>query len=184
MANETDALVIRARGNGEALGQLYDLYYERIYRYSRHRLFVREVAEDVTSAVFLKVAEAIRGFRGVTEAEFKAWIYRITTNQINAYVRQTARRRQLFAAAAQQRIAASNPSGDAHPAQWPAVYEAILRLKPRYQSVITMRFFEGLKADEIARILGIRPGTVRVCLSRALHAVRRQLADAGKPLQR
>ena len=46
-------LVIRARREAEALGQLYDTYYDKVLRFCVYRLFNREVAEDVTSVVFL-----------------------------------------------------------------------------------------------------------------------------------
>jgi len=54
-----DDLVLRARTDADALGRLYDLYYERIFHFCLSRLFYKEAAEDVTSIVFLTVA---RGF--------------------------------------------------------------------------------------------------------------------------
>jgi len=61
---ENDDLVLKARTQAGALGRLYELYYERIFRFCVHRLFNKEIAEDVTSAVFLQVARGIRTFKG------------------------------------------------------------------------------------------------------------------------
>jgi len=46
-----DALVCQARTDREALGRLYDLYHDRIYRFCDYRLCTREAAEEVTSEV-------------------------------------------------------------------------------------------------------------------------------------
>ena len=54
---------------------------------------------------------------------------------------------------------------------------AMLALKPRYQTIITLRFFENLKLTEIAEVLGCNPGTVRSQLSRALAKLRKKMAQ-------
>ena len=56
--------------------------------------------------------------------------------------------------------------------------EAVLALKPRYQAIITLRFFENLKLTEIAEVLGDSPGTVRSQIARALARLRRKIASA------
>jgi len=49
-----DDLVVLAKTQAAALGRLYELYYDRIFRFCVHRLFNRTTAEDVTSSVFLR----------------------------------------------------------------------------------------------------------------------------------
>ena len=117
-----------------------------------------------------------------TQAEFRAWLYRIATNQIAETVRTTQRRRRLLEAA----VAAGtlhNPAAERdneHP-DWPGVYQAMLHLAPREQAIITMRFFEGLGHDEIAEILDEQPGTIRGALSRAMKTLKERLAPANAP---
>ena len=173
MAGENDSLVTRARSDSAALGQLYEQFAERVYRYCLYRLFVPEVAQDLTSAVFLAVAQGIRGFRGKTLAQFRTWVYAIAANEVNIYVRRRRRRIKLLEIAAreQTRVRGSGLHTTNNP-DWPTLYEAILRLKPSYQNLITLRFFEGLRTDEIAEILDVKAGTVRVRLSRALVKLR------------
>jgi len=50
--------------------------------------------------------------------------------------------------------------------------EAMQTLKPRHQTIITLRFFENLKLTEIAEILDSNPGTVRSQMARALAKMR------------
>jgi DNA-directed RNA polymerase specialized sigma24 family protein len=95
-----DDLVFRARTQAEALGRLYEMYYQRIFSFCVHRLFNKEIAEDITSAVFLEVARSIRLFRGRTVSDFQSWLYAIAANQANAYIRKTSRRKKLLEQAA------------------------------------------------------------------------------------
>ncbi len=95
-----DDLVLRARTQADALGQLYELYYERIFRFCVHRLFKKEIAEDVTSTIFLEVAKKIRDFSGNTEKDFECWLYAIAANHANSYIRKNSRRIKLLEKAA------------------------------------------------------------------------------------
>ena len=56
---EDDDLVLRARSQAEALARLYDIYYQPIFSFCVHRLFNKEIAEDVASSVFLEIARGI-----------------------------------------------------------------------------------------------------------------------------
>jgi hypothetical protein len=85
-----DDLVVLAKTQAGALGRLYELYYDRIFRFCVHRLFNRSTAEDVTSSVFLTVARMMREFKGCTEQDFRCWIYTIAANQANAHIRKTS----------------------------------------------------------------------------------------------
>jgi len=175
---EDDDLVLRAKTDAGALAELYELYYDRIFRFCVHRLFYREVAEDVTSTVFLEVARKIRDFRGRKDQDFRNWIYTIAVNQANAYIRKTLRRRRLLAKAADS-LAASpeNDDGSAR-LDWPRLYAAIMKLKPQHQTIITLRFFENLPFDEIAQVLDITQSTARVTLHRILNKLRTNLQNS------
>ena len=175
-----DDLVLGARTDGEALGALYERYYDRIFRYCLHRLFVPEVAEDVTSAVFCQMAEHISTFQGRNERAFRGWLYAIASNQANSHIRKTARRRRLMEAAMRQRLAeADAAAGDHEQAErqldWPTVYGAIAELNIRQQTIIALRFFEQMSFGEIAEILACRPVTARVTCGRALASLRKKL---------
>ncbi len=173
-----DDLVVLAKTQAGALGGLYELYYERIYRFCVHRLFNRATAEDITSSVFVTVAGTIRGFKGRTERDFRSWLFAIAANQANAHIRKTARRKRLLENAVAARRAAA--PADASPwaqLDWPTLYAAIVRLKPEHQTILTLRFFENMDYEEIGRIVDARAATVRVTLHRILHRLNEALRD-------
>jgi RNA polymerase sigma-70 factor (ECF subfamily) len=171
-----DDLVVKARTDADALGQLYDLYYEQIFRFCVHRLFDKETAEDVTSTVFLEVARRIRTFAGRSEQDFRNWLYAIAVNQTNAYVRKTSRRRKLLKEVTAS-LGVSDTDSTDHLAKpdWLMIYQAILKLKPKHQTIVTLRFFENMEFDQIGRIINAKPATVRVTLHRILRKLRRLL---------
>jgi len=173
-AADDSKLIARACSDRTAFVQLYRRHYDAVFRYCVHRLFERQAAEDITSDVFLKAVENIHRFKG-NEKQFRKWLYRIATNAVNNYLRKTARRNRLLKVACEQansQVADCGESSD----KLALLKEAVFALKPRYQTIITLRFFENLKLTEIAEVLGSSPGTVRSQLSRALAKLRKVLA--------
>jgi len=181
-----DELVVRARTDRTAFSLLYDRYYPRVARYCLRRLFDRCLAEDVVSEVFVQVAAHIRAFTGRTETDFRRWLFRIATNAVNAHLRQTRRRQELWEAAARSRhwdhIGGSPPSPAEHDVlDWPAVYQALLEFDERDQAIVMLRFFADCSHDEIAAVVSATPGAVRTALSRTLHRLRERFNPSVPP---
>jgi RNA polymerase sigma-70 factor (ECF subfamily) len=170
--DDDNRLAIQPRNDPAALVQLYRRHYEAIFRYCAHRLFERAAAEDVTSEVFLKMVENFHRFRG-TEEQFRNWLYRIATNGVNNHLRRMNRRNGLLRAACEQSNNQAADCGES-PEMLALLREAMLSLKPRYQTIITLRFFENVKLTEIAEVLGSSPGTIRSQLARALATLRKR----------
>ncbi len=171
-------LIAEARSNPTAFVQLYRRHYDAVFRYCVHRLFERQTAEDVTSQVFLKVVENFSRFKG-DEQQFRNWLYKIATNAVNDHLRRTARRDGLLKGARQQigsQVANCQSSTELPAEKLALLREAMLALKPRYQTIITLRFFENLKLTEIAEVLSSSSGTIRSQLARALVKLRKVLA--------
>jgi len=167
-------LIADAHWDPAAFVQLYRRHYDAVFRYCVHRLFQRQTAEDVTSQVFLKVVENLGRFKG-SEWQFRNWLYKIATNAVKSYLRKTAHRNGFLKRAREQ--ANSQVSNCVESSEKLALLrEAVFTLKPRYQTIITLRFFEKLKFVEIAQVLGSSPGTVRSQLARALSKLRKVLA--------
>ncbi len=174
---DQDILIKRARSDRAAFALLYRIHYERVFRYCCRRLFNRHAAEDVTSEVFFRVMRTISTFDGNSN-DFRNWLYRIATNAVNDHLKTAKRRADTIRNTAQQKghgNAFAGQSDDELQKKILAVKQAILDLKPKYQTVISLRFFEKMKLVEIAEILGQNPATIRTQLGRALSKVRKEL---------
>jgi RNA polymerase sigma-70 factor (ECF subfamily) len=175
--DEDNGLVIQARSDRAAFVQLYRRHYDAIFRYCAHRLFDRATAEDVTSEVFLKMVENFHSFRGA-DSQFRNWLYTIATNAVNNHLRRMNRHDRLLQSACKQSNNSINDC-DESPERLALLKESILTLKLRYQTIITLRFFENMKLIEIAEVLGSSPGTVRSQLARALAKLRVKMNSSG-----
>ena len=174
---DQDLLIQEACRDRAAFAQLYRLHYDNIFRYCARRLFNRHAAEDVTSIVFFKAMRAIGSFKGNSK-DFRNWLYRIATNAVNDHLRTAKRRADAICdiAMVRGRDHTFDAESDAEfQEEVLPVKQALLTLKPRQQTVITLRFFEKLKLTEIAEILGQTPATTRSQLSRALSSLRKKL---------
>jgi len=179
-AANDDQSIAEARRDPAAFAKLYRRHYEAVLRYCVHRLFERQAAEDVTSAVFIRVVENFARFQG-NEQQFRNWLYKIATNAINSHLRQTARRNGLIERFRKQvclRAADCRHTTDDSTEKLILLKQAMLTLKPRYQTIITLRFFENLKLTEIAEVLASSPGTIRSQLARALVKLRKKITSA------
>jgi RNA polymerase sigma-70 factor, ECF subfamily len=181
-----DDLVVRARTDRTAFGRLYDCYYGHVARYCLRRLFDRTLAEDVVSDVFLQVASHLGEFSGRTTTDFRRWLFRIATNAVNAHLRQSRRRQELWEAAARGRHWDRGSGWHSSPAEndrldWPAVYRALLELDERDQTIVTLRFFADLSHEEIADVVNATSGAVRTALSRILSRLREKFNPTASP---
>jgi RNA polymerase sigma-70 factor (ECF subfamily) len=167
-------LIAETRNNPAAFVQLYRRHYDAVFRYCVHRLFERHTAEDITAEVFLKVVENLGRFRG-NEWQFRNWLYKVASNAVNDNLRTTARRDGLLKNSREQVHSQGADCGEPSTEKLALLREAVLSLKPRYQTIITLRFFENLKLIEIAEVLGSSPGTTRSQLARALARLRKIL---------
>ena len=177
--DSVDELVVAARTDRNAFGRLFDQFYSLIFAFCSRRLILRALAEDVTSEVFLKVAGGIRDFPGTSTEDFRRWLFRIATNEINAHLRQSIRRRELLEAAVQLGQINASITSTVLETDWPVTWEEVYRelqgLSEREQTIISLKFFAGLKHEQIAEVVAMQVGGVRVALSRALDKLRDRL---------
>ena len=174
---EIEALLIEqaAKGDPQSFARLYDLHFDRVYRYIFYRVSDIGIAEDLTQEVFLRGWKALRRFKK-TGSPFVAWLLAIAHNLVIDYYRSRRRESSLEAdivpshsATAPQQIAE---------VRWEQrrLQEAIRQLRPEQQEVIVLHFIEGFEYSEIAGLLRKSEGAVRVIQHRALKELRRILA--------
>ena len=123
-------------------------------------------ADDVLQDAWLAACRALRDFRG--DARFDSWLSTIAL--------RIARRRMgrlFYDADSTDDMDLAVDTGDRAPLDASIDAERALRLLPdRSRIVFTLHHMEGFSHDEIARELGIAPGTSRAIVSRALAQLR------------
>lgn len=175
------ALVARAqRGDAAALVALYRRYVGEVYGYCLNQLGSVQDAEDVSSETFVRVVDALDGFRG--QSSFRTWLYAIARNQVRDHFRRDGRHPTTDLSL--DRLAAASPAPEAAaPAasQWSRQGERVLaELPDHYRQVLRLRFLDGRSVRETAAAMGTTEGNVKVLQHRALKrasAVARQMEE-------
>ncbi|MEX2081264.1 MAG: sigma-70 family RNA polymerase sigma factor [Dehalococcoidia bacterium] len=155
-------------GDQGALGELYDYYFPRIYRFVAARLGAGEDAEDVTEEVFLKVIDGLGKFSW-RDVPFGAWIFRIARNEVVSH----ARKQKTRGASSQLSDTIADASQDFVRAvemefTLEIVREAAARLPEAQRQVIALRFGAGLSVAETARTLNKSENNVKVLQHKAI----------------
>jgi len=173
----------------EQFEEVYAAFHAKIYRYLR-RLVGDQDAEDLTQEVFAKVSRSMADFRG--EAQLSTWIYRIATNAAIDRLRSPTFRRCFDECLSINTLEESANTFNAKDA-WtgekkPSAEQQVMRdamndcisgliqdLPENYRTVLVLSELEGLDNKEIANILEVSVGSVKIRLHRAREKLRQAL---------
>ena len=158
-------------GDRNAFGVLVERYQAQVFTIAWRMLGVREEAEDVAQAVFLKAYEKLGTFD--PKYKFFSWIYRIAHNEsVNAIERR----------AKIQRLDEGLESTDGH-AESPdlpeLVQKCLSQLDVNYRSVLVLKYVQDLPYEEIGAILAIPAKTVKSRLFSARSMLREIMTREG-----
>ncbi|MCX8126110.1 MAG: RNA polymerase sigma factor [Dehalococcoidia bacterium] len=176
---DEESLVRRAQAREpEAFDQLYEAYFEKIYRYVAMKLGNAMEAEDVTQEVFLKALNSIASFRW-KGTPFIAWLYRIAHNQVVDHYRRRPKS-PLVPIEGLQLAEEGDPVEVAEQkTEMERVMRATKKLTEAQQEVIALRFVSELSIAETAQVMGRSEGAVKALQHSALAALRKILTAGG-----
>ena len=188
-AREEAILVDQARsGCEQSFEALVRQNSEKMIQLAWRMINNRSDAEEIVQEAFLRLYRTLDSFRG--DSRVSTWLYRTVSRLCIDYLRRERIKRKLFffnkrdddydpiehSASAETRqdeliIAREELSH---------VAEAIEHLSARQRAVLTLRHQEQLPLKEIASILGLSEGSVKVHLHRAVQALRSALEEMEK----
>ena len=158
------------------LEKLYRESFPKVYNYAYYRLLDPAQAEDVTSAVFLKAVASIDRF-DPARASFSTWIMRIAHNTLVDYYRTRK------VGASLDEMGFYEPSAeDDYPAldeRAGQVARLLSYLSEDDRELVFLKYHEEKRNVDIARMLGMNPGTVATRLRRALNTMRAHAREVG-----
>ena len=168
----------RDGGLFEDFEDIYNEFHLKIRRYLR-RLVGPSEAQDLTQEVFARVSQALPHFRA--DSKISTWVYRIATNAALDRLRSPSLQRATQVSLESQR---SLPQESADIEQElvrremnDCIRQYVEKLPPRYRPVVILSEGEGLTNQEIADVLGISLGTVKIRLHRARGRLKRELRN-------
>jgi len=172
--------------------ELVRAYQDRLYSFALRLTSRREDAEEVAQDAFVKAYRALSGYPAsrIREMALRAWLYQITLN----VVRNRMRGKKL------KLVSLDHPISTLGGAAWEAAdsdggrpdvrYEEsrrradmaslVANLPDRYRAPILLRYVEGLRLEEVARVLGQPVGTAKSNVHRGVNALREALVASRR----
>jgi RNA polymerase sigma-70 factor (ECF subfamily) len=161
-----DELVDRCRlGDTNAWRTLYERYSPSVHRFISALGIPIEEREDAAQDVFMAVYRSLARFRG--EAQLSTWIYRIAARHAVRMGRRRRVREFLSVLALREPPPPATPDPSERASHLHMLDRMLTRLNPKKRTVFVLFEIEGLKVDEIARVVGCPENTV---WSRLHHA--------------
>lgn len=168
-------------GETGMMGLLFERHHRQLFRFMFNMTRQKELSEDMVQNVFLRLLRYPDGFRGF--GEFRTWMYHVARNVLYDHFRKEKRSPvQNDLTDHEDKIA-----GESEPASALEKKEELRNLKAAIQmlsvesrELIVMCRFQELKYTEIAAILNITEGAVKVRVHRALGQLRTNFLSIAK----
>ncbi|MBI5654246.1 sigma-70 family RNA polymerase sigma factor [Candidatus Uhrbacteria bacterium] len=169
-------LFLRLKDDPSVVGEVYDLYADRLYGFLLKRCSHKETAEDLVSHTFMKLLESLPSLEW-KNAPLSAWLYQVASNALTDHFRKASTRKDT-----QLDTDVWDPPSADDPA-WTAelkiegekLREILKELSDRDQEILDLKFFAQLETAEIAAQLDISPNHASVLVYRALGRLRQKL---------
>ena len=164
------------KGDQQSFSLLVERYQNFVFTISLRYITSREDAEEVAQDVFIKAYRALGDFKG--QSKFSTWLYTVTTTTCISFLRKKKLPTHSLDKEGVFEVADSVDSGMRanqieQKSRVNMVNDAIRMLSPDDAQILTL-FYKGEQTlDEIAKIMGKEPNTVKV----QLHRARARLKD-------
>ena len=189
------ALELMREDRPEAVEQALALLQNTVYSFSMKVCGHPEDAEDTMQDVLVKLLPYLRKFEN--PQALSVWLYKVARNRclMNRRGQKNSRSKHVSLDELmpsqyelQDLIASKDPNPEINLLRNESdrrMRDAVLKVPPLYRMVLVLHDMEGLSTSEVARVTGLREGTVRVRLHRARLLLRRQLwlLDHARPVR-
>ncbi len=164
------------RGDGQAFRRLVEKYQRRVYQLALGMLKDPDDAMDIAQETFVRVHRYLPSFKG--DSSFFTWTYRIAMNLCLDAQRRKGRAEHVDVEQGDEAEIEAAMDPPSHALAGPQrhalnqelkgkIEEALQGLSENHRAILLLREMEGLSYEELAKVLGIRKGTV---MSRLFHA--------------
>lgn len=173
---EDHELIVIARDDKAAFGEIYERYVGKIYNYIFYRTGNQHDAEDLTAKVFHRAMAHVDTYvdKGVP---FQAWLYRIAHNLVANFHRDQSRRKVIsLDDYVVHALRSDAPDRQAETSEeLEMLINAVKRLPAERQQLLLLKFIEQKSNAEIGEIMDRTEGAIKSLYHRTLLALRDEL---------
>lgn len=163
--------LLNPKTQNQAFELLMQKYQKPLYNHIRNIVLNHDDADDVLQNTFIKVFQYLKNFKG--ESKLFSWMYRIATNEALTFLNQKAKKNNITSVELQNKTI-DNLKADVHfdgNEIQIKLQKAIVLLPEKQQLVFKMKYFEELKYEEIATILGTSVGALKASYHHAVKKI-------------
>jgi len=176
-----DSLVDRLKdGDRAAAAELVDRYYKQLYLFMRRLGHSHTTSEDLTQESFFQAWQYINRLR--SGRALNSWLYQIAANASRLHWRRHKGEKPVSLEGIDLRDGGSSgPDKVGHTEQLELLKNNVANLPMKFRETLVLHYMQRLSISEAAEAIGVRQGTFKSRLSRALNALRKQIAaEDGK----
>ena len=172
---ELEMLEKMKKGDKKSFEEMVFRYERAIFSHCLSMVKNREIAEDITQDVFIKVYLNINKID--LEKSFKSWLYKIATNTVYDYFRKKSTKEEfLLIDDENSPIETIDPKDTYLDIESKNDLEkALNKLKPIHKTILMMYYFEGFSYEEIAGIISAPINTIKTHLFRAKKELKEKI---------
>lgn len=159
-------------GDSDAFAYFYNQYVARIYRFVFMKVSDKDLAQDMTQEIFLKVWQQMVDKKQIKS--FTAFIFRIARNTVIDHYRQKDNQSlplEYIEDISQDQASSPDKHLDKH-LDLKRLLQNLQNLKDEYKEVLLLRYVEDLSIDDIAQVIQKDKNNVRVLIHRALNKLK------------
>jgi RNA polymerase sigma-70 factor (ECF subfamily) len=169
----TDLVVRAQRGDEQAFTRLLAPMYDRLHQLAYRILRDRSLAEEAVQHAALRMWQGLPKLRDPDR--FEAWSYRLVVNACHSESRRRKRRSHEVQADVTREPVVRDEFGRIHDRD--QLERGFARLSTDQRAVVVLHHYLDMAVDDVAAVLGIRPGTARSRLHRAITQMRAAVDD-------
>ncbi len=161
----------------EAFGEVIAKFTEPLYWQIRRMVESHDDANDVLQETFIKAWSSIENFRG--DAKLSTWLYKIAINESLTFIAKERKRLNISiddeASMLVNAIEADNNiDGDKLAIE---LRKAIARLPEKQRLVFNMRYYDEMKYEQMAEILGTSVGALKTSYHLAVKKIEQYFSE-------
>jgi RNA polymerase sigma factor (sigma-70 family) len=157
-------------GDLDRMGLLFERHHRSLHGFLFRMTGQREASEDMVQNVFYRMLRYRHTFNG--SGEFRTWMYHLARNVLKDHMKKNkGNAAQLSTEGLEERIGSGPSPVDLieKKQEWNALLNAMEDLSSENKEILILSRFHDLRYHEIARIMDMTEGAVRVRIHRAIH---------------
>ena len=166
----TQLIILAQEGDSGAFGKIYEVFYKRIFRYCQFNTRSRELSQDICQETFVRAWKALPSFSIKKGSSFQAFLFRIARNLIidNSRKKKTVPLENYENLESNEDLAAGVDKKE----ETQSLREAMAKLAEKDRQIIVLHYFEEMSGAEIAGVIGMREGALRVRTHRIINKLK------------